>query len=477
MTNIGYALARADLIRTLTAYNGITTADGAADGTTFIDRNLINSPIISAAAIPEKTILIMSGNAKGGDKGSTSFDNITGTVALQGTGFAAQIKAGTIYKILNISSVEIDVATINTNIGTATDDGDAATLFAKAKKIILGVHTHILLVVADASAPDADKDTALKDLLEAQGYEVVVADPTDIAGNLELAFDFIVVSGSITVDNNLGNLRDAGCPVICHSAAVAVSNNVFSLGANAGTEADQTDIEIITNTLIWLITTGTGDLAVTASATISHMQTKAANALKIAETSVGSGNTYHTMVRLLQNVEDDSGYAANFDRYFIGVIDFTLANAVFKALMVVLWEHVLHEVRFSELVVTPKRVYQEQIPDTDVSDTATTTETECILLEKGPKNNRRFCLRDFRLKVQADPSPDTMTVRLYEYFEGSLTEVDSFDIDTTLWGTYHSLMDMFGVPEVHSDAIKITCQMDANSYAVKATYSYAEARK
>ncbi|GAJ15473.1 unnamed protein product, partial [marine sediment metagenome] len=82
-----------------------------------------------------------------------------------------------------------------------------------------------------------------------------------------------------------------------------------------------------------------------------------------------------------------------------------------------------------------------------------------------------------RIKAQADPATNTMTVRLYEYFEGSLVEVDSFAIATGNWGTYHSLMDMFGVPEVHSDAIKVTCKMDAGTLEVKATYSYAEAKK
>ncbi|GAI68883.1 unnamed protein product, partial [marine sediment metagenome] len=44
MTSQGYALARAELIRALTAYSGITTSDGAvADsrGTTLVDSNLI----------------------------------------------------------------------------------------------------------------------------------------------------------------------------------------------------------------------------------------------------------------------------------------------------------------------------------------------------------------------------------------------------------------------------------------------------
>ncbi|GAI82594.1 unnamed protein product, partial [marine sediment metagenome] len=59
----------------------------------------------------------------------------------------------------------------------------------------------------------------------------------------------------------------------------------------------------------------------------------------------------------------------------------------------------------------------------------------------------------------------------------ALVNVDSFDVDTTNFGTYFSLMDMFGVPEVHSDAIRVACVMDAGTVDVLATYSYAEAKK
>ncbi|MBA7530179.1 hypothetical protein ES705_22382 [subsurface metagenome] len=82
-----------------------------------------------------------------------------------------------------------------------------------------------------------------------------------------------------------------------------------------------------------------------------------------------------------------------------------------------------------------------------------------------------------RIKAQADPDPNTMTVKLYEYFQEALVNVDTFDIDATNWGTYQSLMDMFGLPEVHSDAIRVACVMDAGTLDVKATYSYAEAKK
>ena len=126
MVSKGHALAREALVRTLTAYSGITTADGAFDGTTMIDSTLIGRNDF----ISEKTILIMSGDAANEDKGSLSFNSVTGEITLQGTGFSAQIKAGIIYKVLNISTVEIDVANIDAKIGTNTDAAGTTTLFA-----------------------------------------------------------------------------------------------------------------------------------------------------------------------------------------------------------------------------------------------------------------------------------------------------------------------------------------------------------
>jgi len=108
MTSKGYALARAALVRALTAYSGITTEDGLGNGTTLVDSNLIGRNDF----ITEKTILIMSGDAKDEDKGASGFTSGDGKITLQGTGFSAQIKAGTIFRVLNISTVEMDVANI-----------------------------------------------------------------------------------------------------------------------------------------------------------------------------------------------------------------------------------------------------------------------------------------------------------------------------------------------------------------------------
>ena len=148
MTSRGHALSRDELIRTLTAYSGITTADGAADGSTLIDSTLIDNAYISPSGIPEKTILIMSGNARGEDKGAASFNNGTGAVTLQGTGFSAQILAGTVYRILNISTTEIDVANINTKIGTNTDPAGTTTLFAWLATLLASGDTTFDLVSA-----------------------------------------------------------------------------------------------------------------------------------------------------------------------------------------------------------------------------------------------------------------------------------------------------------------------------------------
>ncbi len=120
MTSKGHALSRDALIRTLTAYSGITTADGEAGGTTLIDSNLIDRNDF----ISEKTILIMSGDAKDEDKGAIDFDETDGKITLQGTGFNHQIKAGTIFRVLNISSIEIDVARIEAKLDTVVTDAD-----------------------------------------------------------------------------------------------------------------------------------------------------------------------------------------------------------------------------------------------------------------------------------------------------------------------------------------------------------------
>jgi len=489
MTSEGHALSRDELIRTLTAYTGITTADGAlvgGRGTTLIDSTLRDNPSISPGGIPEKTILIMSGDARGEDKGIASFNNGTGTVTPAGTGFSAQIMAGTTYRLLNFSSVEVDVATLLALIGTAADNADLATLFAKAKKIVLPTHAHALLVVHDASSLDADLDTALKDWLLDVGHEVTIGDPADVAVDLDVdAFDFIVVSGSCLVGDagNLASLRQADAPVLCHSAAIAVA--VFYLGGTAGSEAAQTQIEIIDNSPAWLIDVATGDLTVTASAAIQTMATKATNATTKAEEATGTGIDL-TIIKLKQGSQDGGSptYAPFYDRYFNGVADYTNANAVWKAIMAGFLHHMLHEKRFGEGTIQLKRVPQEQIPDTDFSKTAIDTtltnpppsaDAANSIVDLDERVNLTYVLRSLWVNVTNFGGGTQLTFQLWVLLNGSVTSVDSVVVSAT---GIQNLMDLFGLQEVHADGIWITAIVDAGATgACSGTYRYAEARK
>lgn len=126
-----HALARQAILAALTAFTGVTTADGAGDGSTLVDANLIGANDF----ISNKTILIGSGDGNREDSGASSFDDATGTITVASP-FSAQIKAGTIYRVLNISTVEIDVETINTKIGTNTDAAGTTTVFARLRQIV-----------------------------------------------------------------------------------------------------------------------------------------------------------------------------------------------------------------------------------------------------------------------------------------------------------------------------------------------------
>lgn len=352
-----------------------------------------------------------------------------------------------------------------------------------AAKVLLGVHVHVLLIVADASSLNADMDTALKNELEGLGYEVAVGDPADVAGNLELSFDFIVVSGSVVADTNLTLLREADCPVITHSAEVAVSTNVFSLGSTAGTQTTETQIEIKDNTMEWLITQSTGNLTVTASATLDTMASVGGSTINVAEEDTASGNDI-TMAVLRQGTADASGVEPNFDRYFIGVKDFTLANATFKAIMALLWAHVVHEVRFSEVTVTPKRVFQEVIPDTGFSLASVDTglsgdppsaDSVNSVIDIDKKPNRTFALRSLFANVtNVGGGTNIMTFQLWIDIGGTATSVDSREITAT---GYYNLMDIFGLPEVFADSIHVTAIVNSGTGAVSGIYRYAEARK
>ncbi len=117
MVDKHYALAREAILEALTSYSGATTADGATpDNNTLIDSNLIGKNDFLSG----KAILIGSGvDAAWEDKGVDSFDNLTGEITVS-AGYSAQIKQGTPYRVLNVSSGGVVSALLN-SIKAKTD--------------------------------------------------------------------------------------------------------------------------------------------------------------------------------------------------------------------------------------------------------------------------------------------------------------------------------------------------------------------
>ena len=135
-SNSAHALARDELVRVLTAYSGVTTADGNLLGTSLIDSNLVGKNDF----LTGKTILIMSGDAVNEDRGGQSFNPATGEVTVPSAytdknGNPVQIPAGTLWRVLNISSVEINVADLEALMGTPADPPGTTTVFAWLSKI------------------------------------------------------------------------------------------------------------------------------------------------------------------------------------------------------------------------------------------------------------------------------------------------------------------------------------------------------
>jgi hypothetical protein len=120
-----YALARDEIVRALTSYTGITTADGAVTRDSLIDATLIGA----TDWITEKTILIDSGPSEHQDKGASVFNPGNGEITFISP-CTNRILAGTIYRVLNISSTELDVAFLLARMGTNTDAAGTTTLFA-----------------------------------------------------------------------------------------------------------------------------------------------------------------------------------------------------------------------------------------------------------------------------------------------------------------------------------------------------------
>jgi len=114
MPNLHQALDRDAILRALSSFYGITTADGNIGGTTLFCSTLIGSNDF----ITNKSILLQSGLSIYEDNGATGFNPLTGQITV-GTAFSSPVLAGTGFYVLNTAAVDIApiVAAIAANQG------------------------------------------------------------------------------------------------------------------------------------------------------------------------------------------------------------------------------------------------------------------------------------------------------------------------------------------------------------------------
>ena len=109
----------------------------------------------------------------------------------------------------------------------------------------------------------------------------------------------------------------------------------------------------------------------------------------------------------------------------------------------------------------------------DTPLTYNTDDTEDTALSLATADTR-YILRSLWLKF-ADPGANTITVRLKLLINDISTTVDTFSVTTANFGTYFSLMDMFGQQQVAGDSIIVTTQNSAVAIvAVTGQYSYSK---
>ncbi len=93
-------------------YTGITTANGAVNGTTLIDSTLIASNDF----LTDVTIIIKSGVCNHETREILSFTSVSGTITV-GTAFSAQIVSGVSFSIIGRLTGDYEVNVLQANIG------------------------------------------------------------------------------------------------------------------------------------------------------------------------------------------------------------------------------------------------------------------------------------------------------------------------------------------------------------------------
>ena len=128
------------------------------------------------------------------------------------------------------------------------------------------------------------------------------------------------------------------------------------------------------------------------------------------------------------------------------------------------------------------QAYQEQIPDTDFTlasvDTTLSADPPSAdapnsVVDIDVVSGKTHVLRSLWVNVTSFGTGTKLIFKLWTLLNTAVTMVDSVDVTAT---GIQTLMDLFGLPEVHADGIWITVQTDVGTTgACSGTYRYATA--
>lgn len=111
------------------------------------------------------------------------------------------------------------------------------------------------------------------------------------------------------------------------------------------------------------------------------------------------------------------------------------------------------------------------LPAVPINTTAVVSPGVDVVDLKDTDLKETYCLNSVRFKF-ANPGSDTITITLSELINDVAVAVDTFTVTTDNYTDYHSLVDMFGLPQIVGDAILINVTTSAGSYALTGQYHY-----
>ena len=192
MAGQGYALAREEQVRTLTAYSGITTADGASDYTSLIDNALIGKNDF----LTGKSILIMSGAAQYETTGISAFDDTTGEITFA-SALSAQIVAGVSFRVLNVLPESVHISSGQVQLqGYDYESGEWRKVRVTGSGEI-AIHVTVADIVTAKISGESVVVTSGQVVAKVSGETIIAKISGEKLFAITASGDYVVVSGEV----------------------------------------------------------------------------------------------------------------------------------------------------------------------------------------------------------------------------------------------------------------------------------------